>query len=443
MDRSLGRDDGLFDVSYISGPSVYDATAPVDGATLRDVFRLYHAGGAWRARLTWQLYTPSSGGSPAKTGADWQKIAPFAATFSIMASLFLGPSAWQALNLHRFGLADFPLPAALDSIPSRLIFVMALVCGLVFIVAAIAKTWEVRAASRWPSARGRIVRSQEGFKLVQRNLREMPVSTRVAEIAYTFEAEGQPYQGTRFTLAERVPEADVPDVLARYPLHADVTVFYDAADPNVSTLDRATPAGLLLGSLKVLAVAVMAVAALMWLVTAAANVLTQSFPGIALPLIFLMGCGAFIMLGLFAVIQRRLTATRTWPSATGQVVRSEVQPFSLQRKRKKNAHRFRIETRTGYMPVVEYVYSVSGRQHRRSVQLDTEVAGSESYAASIAARYPVGKTVVVRYDPNDPSRAGLEFDNRWQYILLVLGSMMALAALNTAGVLGTPIFVGQ
>lgn len=305
MDRSLGRDDGLFDVSYISGPSVYDATAPVDGATLRDVFRLYHAGGAWRARLTWQLYTPSSGGSPAKTGADWQKIAPFAATFSIMASLFLGPSAWQALNLHRFGLADFPLPAALDSIPSRLIFVMALVCGLVFIVAAIAKTWEVRAASRWPSARGRIVRSQEGFKLVQRNLREMPVSTRVAEIAYTFEAEGQPYQGTRFTLAERVPEADVPDVLARYPLHADVTVFYDAADPNVSTLDRATPAGLLLGSLKVLAVAVMAVAALMWLVTAAANVLTQSFPGIALPLIFLMGCGAFIMLGLFAVIQRR------------------------------------------------------------------------------------------------------------------------------------------
>jgi hypothetical protein len=320
---------------------------------------------------------------------------------------------------------------------------MALVCALVFIVAAIVKASELRAASLWPSARGRIVRSQEGLTLVQRNLREMPVSTRVAEIAYTFEADGQKYEGSRFTLAERVPEADVPHILARYPLHADVTVFYDAGDPNVSTLDRAPPAGLLLGSLKVLAVAVMAVAAIMWLVTAASNVLAQSFPGIALPVIFMTGSAAFIMLGLFAVIQRRLSATRTWPSATGQVVRSEVQPFRLQRKRKKDSLRFRTETRTGYMPVVEYIYSVSGLQHRsRSVQLDTEVAGSESYAASIAARYPVGKTVIVRYDPSDPSRAGLEFDSRWQYILLVLGLMSALVALNAAGVLGTPIFVG-
>jgi hypothetical protein len=83
---------------------------------------------------------------------------------------------------------------------------------------------------------------------------------------------------------------------------------------------------------------------------------------------------------------------------------------------------------TSYMPVVEYAYMVGGRQFTsRSIWADTEVSGSQAYARGIAARYPVGTDVTVRYNPDKPSSAALKVGGRGHWLFL-LGAAVALAA---------------
>jgi len=88
-----------------------------------------------------------------------------------------------------------------------------------------------------------------------------------------------------------------------------------------------------------------------------------------------------------------------------------------------------------FMPVVEYTYSVGGRDYSsRSIWPDTEVSGDRHYAERIAARYPVGKIVFVFYDPADPKRAGLEIGSRMHWFLLLAAAVCFGIAAATSGI---------
>ena len=98
------------------------------------------------------------------------------------------------------------------------------------------------------------------------------------------------------------------------------------------------------------------------------------------------------------------------------------------------------------MPIVEYEYSVAGKPYTsRHVKLDTEVGGSQSYAEGIAAKYPRGKVVTVRYDPKDPKHAYLELSMTLGWIMLALAAALLLAAAWSAGLLtdGPPLKMGR
>lgn len=109
---------------------------------------------------------------------------------------------------------------------------------------------------------------------------------------------------------------------------------------------------------------------------------------------------------------------RDWPVATGEVVESRVE------ERGARAERFH--------PIVVYRYSVNGRNHvSRTIQLSTDLLRFRTFeeAQAIAARYPVGARIEVRYNPANPSRGALVIDE------IDIGTPLAiLAALVIAGI---------
>jgi hypothetical protein len=62
-----------------------------------------------------------------------------------------------------------------------------------------------------------------------------------------------------------------------------------------------------------------------------------------------------------------------------------------------------------YRPHVTYVYQVSGVRHQCDhVELYPEAHSSEAEARQVVERYPVGSTVTVHHDPDDPNTAALD-----------------------------------
>lgn len=112
--------------------------------------------------------------------------------------------------------------------------------------------------------------------------------------------------------------------------------------------------------------------------------------------------GMFVAVGLgFAcwgcVLLRRAAASGAWPSVEGRVVRSRVSAMSG-------------ENGPTYAPDVGYVYLVDGAE-RTAARLfvgDSLSTSDGGYARGYCERYPVGKTVSVYYDPDDPDSAVLE-----------------------------------
>jgi Protein of unknown function (DUF3592) len=94
-------------------------------------------------------------------------------------------------------------------------------------------------------------------------------------------------------------------------------------------------------------------------------------------------------------------ASRSWPTATGQVTASTVTRGS--------SGGGGTTRSSGYKPHVEYTYRVGERDHHGSrIAFGNDIAKSQSHARQIADRYAVGTAVEVAYDPNDPANSALE-----------------------------------
>jgi len=115
---------------------------------------------------------------------------------------------------------------------------------------------------------------------------------------------------------------------------------------------------------------------------------------------------------------RKAKATMRWPSAEGQIVRSEGVRILIPSLSSSNR-------KPVYGPEIEYEYATSGHKITGK-NIKTGITGSGDSDGILAnrylAKYPVGKTVPVFFNPANPQDSILEpGPSRMTYIPLVTG----------------------
>jgi hypothetical protein len=129
---------------------------------------------------------------------------------------------------------------------------------------------------------------------------------------------------------------------------------------------------------------------------------------------------ALALFGLSLLAQanaaKKCDVARHWETATGQVVGSAVREVS-----------------NGYMPEVSYTYEVAGRGYAsdRLRPGGTPMLNSQTKAAALAAAFPEGSTVAVRYDPARPDRPAIDLTpmSYWILPLRVFAGMALVCAI--------------
>jgi hypothetical protein len=295
--------------------------------------------------------------------------------------------------------------------------------GLIFlpmaallVVATASKLIDLRRSASWSQAYGRIVKSEiearrHRFGDDAEKLENAPA------VEYEFEAGGRKIRGSRIGIGDDSGGENTEATLARYPVGATVTVYYDPDDPRDCVLERKGPKGLSLrGCLVPLAVLALFGGAIYELVTRGPDFITANFPHASNPAFAIVAaCFGLALLLLFIGMRRASQRAARWPSVRGTVVKSGVESFQTRVGGAKGT------LTTMYRPAVEFSYSVHGRDYRcNQIKLMAELSGTQDYAERVAAKYPAGQLVDVHYDPADPGKAALENPSGMAWILLVL-----------------------
>ncbi|MDB5589456.1 MAG: hypothetical protein JWP26_4426 [Devosia sp.] len=305
--------------------------------------------------------------------------------------------------------------------------------GLVM-VAAVTKYIEVKRASIWAAVPGRVTASRSEARTVDKSSgsgRDRVVDTEIrnfATVAYEFHADGRKQTGNRISIAHDVGNYQVAEKLAKYPVGAKVTVFYDRNKPNDNVLEREMSMRgfeitFLIGAL-VAAVAVLA----MLLTEDVGAIVAQYVPqnGRTSGGIFVTVMAGFMALFANAIYQRG-QATFTWPKVEGVVATSGVD--------KVRSYYLRGNGITYYWYLFRsrtvYDYRVNGVEYKS----DRASYGAQTYASFTllakreAERFVPGDSVDVYYDPKSPERAVLVRGAPGQWLVWVVAvALFALAA---------------
>lgn len=442
--------EGSFQVTLTENDKFHDAGRPLDADETRDLFARYLTRDErWRDVATWTAWPEPSASAPATIGgaqgmpAFLKNLPPWAIAVVVLPLMFVIP---MLIDVIVGFFERIRLPSWMDSTPARIALGFFAVVVAMFLVATIVKVREVKRAAGWSKTSGRIIRSKEGFDVVQRDSEKMPTNERTADIVYEYQVADRTFQASRITFAERIGPEEIPDLLKRYPEGRSVEVYYDPANPKEAVLDR-TMDGLARGCLVMLAFGVAAIVALMVAVTKGPAIVQQGLPNAIVPMVAISGFGALIVSLAGWSIVKTAFAARNWPKTAGRVTLSEVHGYeTIDRNTSSSSSHRPTRRRQGFMPIVEYEYAVAGRTYTsRHVKLDTEVGGSQSFAEGVNAKYPVGRIVTVRYDPKDPKRAYLELSMTMGWIMIALAALLILATVWSAGLLteGPPLKMGR
>ncbi len=441
--------DGSFRLAYASGSTPRKANQPVDTAEAAAVLSLYLEGSeAWRSRHEWE-------GSPVREMArfgDRKAATPMRAPTAALSltSLFLVLLIslfvfWPYLPDTGYGLFDIKLPAAIDSTPARLILGFVVVVTLIILALLAIKTWETRGTGRWPAAKGKITRSREAFTQHRTSSEDMPQNYKVADIAYEYVVAGKRYTGRRISHAEIIAQEEVPGLLARYPVGAEVDVFHDPDEPSDAVLERGAPPGLAKGCLALVAIVVAGTVFLMWMVTSGGEIVQRLLPNSMPPVLAITGLAGLVFTGAGIGIVKTLVAARRWPQATATIRKAEVIEFTTVQRRDSGSSSRRRQVTRSWKPVVEYDYEVNGRTHlSRSIWLDREDAGTRKFAESVVARFPVGSRHPNFYDPANPGRSALEIKGGAViWLLFAIGIFCLFVAFVSTGLIPGWVFWQQ
>lgn len=117
---------------------------------------------------------------------------------------------------------------------------------------------------------------------------------------------------------------------------------------------------------------------------------------------------------------RKTTASKNWPTATGQILSSHVHTYK--RRRSGGGHA------TMHKPEITYEYTADG-QHYESQKISFGSVAASSvagWAKEIVARYPEGSSVQVFYNSSKPAESILEPSGLGGNLVL----MIALSAIE-------------
>ena len=117
-------------------------------------------------------------------------------------------------------------------------------------------------------------------------------------------------------------------------------------------------------------------------------------------------------------------SSKDWPTVSGTVVHSELKKRLKARRPGQKSH----QSRTQFTPEIRYDYTVEGQSFTGDrVSYGDYSSSNEAQMKAVVAQYPVGKSVTVFYDPEDPSSSLLESGFGWTPVAIsALGGVFAI-----------------
>jgi hypothetical protein len=296
------------------------------------------------------------------------------------------------------------------------------------ILAVLVKMLDVRRASTWSTAVGRIVRSDTEAHRHQFAGEATTVTTN-PRVEYEFSVGGRTWRGDRISIGADTGGANTEATLRRYPVGATVSIYYDPANPGNCVLEREVPKGFGKGLVILVAICAAIAVGIYYLATNGPRLLSDQLPNVDnAPLAIFAGCFGLVVLLFFIASYRLSRRASDWPLVRGKVLNSG----SEQVRSTSDSG----STRKSYAPVVEYRYRVNDVDYvSRQIKLGVVLSADPAYAAKVAARYPQGSGVDVHYDPANPSNAALENPSGVHWLLLAVALGCFGVAAHAAGVI--------
>jgi hypothetical protein len=276
--------------------------------------------------------------------------------------------------------------------------------------AAVYKTLQVRAAREWPSAAGKVVVSktevrkvkvidserEDGHRFEERNF---------AEIVYEYSVAGHKLRNNRVSIGEDLGNFQVAETIAKYPVGAVVTVYYNPLHPDQAVLERDLPKGLW-GCLGIGTVIVLTI---LFSSTIGLHQITE-FVSTRIPhqgnAAASVAFGAFgTAIALFAlVLHRQASLAMKWPVVTGTIKLSDIEQYRAAPKDGSS------RAQTMYQRRVSYTYKYNNLTYTNThATLASSVASTSSWLVRKSTKdYKNGASVKVWVNPDNPSQATLE-----------------------------------
>jgi hypothetical protein len=160
---------------------------------------------------------------------------------------------------------------------------------------------------------------EDGYRFEPRNF---------ANIVYQYSVSGQTLTNNRVSIGEDRGNFGVAETIARYPVGAAVTVYYNSLHPREAVLERDTPKGLWgclgIGTAITLAIMFGSVFGLNQLTALISARLAQPKHS---PLVVTFGAFGLVI-ALFALAMRRQASlARKWPVVSGTIRMSDVEQY--------------------------------------------------------------------------------------------------------------------
>lgn len=286
--------------------------------------------------------------------------------------------------------------------------------------AAIYKYLQVRQASDWPSVIGKVVVSKSEVRKVK-TFDDNAASGRgeeernFAKIIYEYTVDDEKLRGSRVSIGEDLGNFEVAETIAKYPVGTVVTVYFNPRHPEQAVLERDAPQGIW--------------GCVIWMVVVGLGLTFGGFYGfeklgelidkvavkpdnVKATLAF----GGFgTLVALFALAMHRMAAKqRAWPVVNGKIVQSEVEQFE---GRTDSGNR-----QTMYRSRISWSYRYNNIDYRGGNQTSGSQVTSnmQGFAKRAAAKFPLGKTVKVYVNPDNPSEATLNPSARFVWLLWIV-----------------------
>lgn len=302
-------------------------------------------------------------------------------------------------------------------------FGLLLLLGVLSVSALVALFVNMFRSLFWPAAAGTITRSEVEIrdrKIGNDTHGDAAHVSHAAHIRYAFEVDGRPVEG-RQVYFQNITSGNLPlyqRLVHAYPVGSQVTVYHHPTHPEFAVLDRGLPPGFYGGV--VFATLATAVGGKALLVLA--GVLPFHQPDLLLLVTVLLALFGIGLLRAGASAIRMGLASRTWPTAPAEIIRSTVLRSHLSKK-------------PAFQADIAYRYMVDDREY---VSHNLRAGGGRDgttrrKAEQFAALYPVGKPVEAHFNPLDPAEAVLVPGVDWMAGLVVV---LGLGFLGGAVVVG-------